>query len=509
MTNDFQSNNKRIAKNTMMLYFRMGISMFVGLYTSRIILQILGVDDYGIYGVVGAVVAMLSFLNASMSGATSRFLTLELGLGNKEKLSKVFSTALWIHIGIALMVLLFAETIGLWVVANKLIIPENRMFAAHITYQCSVLSAMVGITQVPYNAVIISHERMDVYAYVEIANTFLKLLIVYFLYIGDFDKLIQYSVLVLLVSIGVAMYYRYYAVNNFEEATIRPVFDKPMAKEIGMYTAYTLFPTFAWIGKRNIVVMLINMFFGVAVNAAAALATTVSGIIQGFTTNIITAIRPPLITLYAQNKREEFLVLFYRAVALMVFVMGICAVPLVLEMDYLLSLWLKDVPEWTTGFCQLSLLSTPLVMAEMIVNIANSANGNIKLQSTFSAIMLLIQVPVIYVAFYFTKFPLWPEIVAIAFSFVLFTGSSYCVKRNISYLSLGQILTSGMLAFVLTIVSGIVVWYIQQYYEPSFIRFVLVIIGYELLTIPLGYFLLIDKPTRKKINIMIKNCILK
>lgn len=145
MTNDFQSNNKRIAKNTMMLYFRMGISMFVGLYTSRIILQILGVDDYGIYGVVGAVVAMLSFLNASMSGATSRFLTLELGLGNKEKLSKVFSTALWIHIGIALMVLLFAETIGLWVVANKLIIPENRMFAAHITYQCSVLSAMVGI----------------------------------------------------------------------------------------------------------------------------------------------------------------------------------------------------------------------------------------------------------------------------------------------------------------------------------------------------------------------------
>ena len=216
--------NKRIARNTMMLYFRMGISMLVGLYTSRVILQILGVGDYGIYGVVGSVVAMLSFLNTSMAGATSRFLTFELGKGITKKLSGVFSTALWIHICIALIVLIFAETIGLWVIEKKLTIPQDRMFAAHVAYQCSVLSAMVSITQVPFNASIISHERMDVYAYVEVANTFLKLFIVYLLYIGNFDKLIQYSVLVLFVSIGIALYYRYYAVKNFEEVTVRLVF---------------------------------------------------------------------------------------------------------------------------------------------------------------------------------------------------------------------------------------------------------------------------------------------
>lgn len=504
-----QSNNKRIAKNTMMLYLRMGISMLIGLYTSRVILQILGVDDYGIYGVVGSVVAMLGFLNASMAGATSRFLTFELGCDNKEKLNRVFSTVLWIHIGIALIVLIFAETIGLWVVSNKLTIPSTRMFAAHVAYQCSVLSALVSITQVPFNASIISHEKMNVYAYVEIANTFLKLFSVYLLYIGNIDKLIQYSVLVLLVSISVAMYYRYYAVKNFEETTVRPTFNKPIAKEIGTYTVYSLFPAFAWVGKRNLVVMLVNIFFGVAVNAAAALATTVSGVIQGFASNIITAIRPPLVTLYAQDKKDDFLVLLYRAVPLMVFIMGICAIPIILEMEYLLALWLKDVPEWTSGFCKLSLLSTPLIMAETVVNIANSANGKIRLQSVFSATVLLIQLPIIYLAFYFTNYPLCSEIVAIAFSLVLFCGSSYCVKRNIPYISLKRIITSGMLAFVLPVLLGIIVWYIQQYYEATFIRFVLVILGYELLALPSGYFLLIDKQTRKSLNALIKIRIIK
>lgn len=509
MLSDISQNNKRIAKNTMMLYFRMSISMLVGLYTSRVILQILGVDDYGIYGVVGSVVAMLSFLNASMAGATSRFLTFELGKGNTKKLSGVFSTALWIHIGIAFIVLFFAETIGLWVVENKLTIPQDRMFAAHVAYQCSVLNAMVSITQVPFNASIISHERMDVYAYVEIANTFLKLFIVYLLYIGNFDKLIQYSVLVLLVSIGIAIYYKYYAVKNFKEATVKFVFDKPIAREISTYTVYSLFPTFAWVGKRNVVVMLVNMFFGVAVNAAAALSTTVSGVIQGFSSNIITAIRPPLVALYAQDKREDFLLLFYRAVSLMVFIMGICAVPISLEMDYLLALWLKEVPEWTSGFCKLSLLSTPLIMAETVVNIANSANGKIRLQSVFSGTALLIQLPIIYITFRFTGYPLSSGIVTIVFSLVLFCGSSYCVKRNIPYISLKKIIISGMFAFVLPVLTGVVLWCIQQYYESTFIRFVLVILGYELLTIPLGYFLLIDKLTRKSLNTLIKKRIVK
>ena len=186
---DTTSNNKRIAKNTIMLYIRMFISMLVGLYTSRVVLATLGVEDYGIYGVVGGVVGMMGFLNASMSGATSRFLTFELGKGDKERLAKTFSSALIVHIGIAIVVLILAETVGLWFLSNKLNIPAERMQAAHWVYQLSILSAMFGITQVPYNAAIIAHEKMDVYAYIEILNVTLKLLIVYLLTIGLFDKL--------------------------------------------------------------------------------------------------------------------------------------------------------------------------------------------------------------------------------------------------------------------------------------------------------------------------------
>lgn len=212
------SSNKRIAKNTLMLYIRMFISMLVGLYTSRVVLATLGVEDYGIYGVVGGVVGMMGFLNASMSGATSRFLTFELGKGDKERLAKTFSSALIVHIGIAIVVLILAETVGLWFLSNKLNIPAERMQAAHWVYQLSILSAMFGITQVPYNAAIIAHEKMDVYAYIEILNVTLKLLIVYLLTIGDFDKLKFYAVLTFAVSLIIMMIYRIYCLRHFKES---------------------------------------------------------------------------------------------------------------------------------------------------------------------------------------------------------------------------------------------------------------------------------------------------
>ena len=213
---EYNGKKRRIARNAFLLYFRMFLSMVVGLYTSRVVLRTLGVEDYGIYGVVGGVVSMMGFLNASMSGATSRFLTFELGRGDKKRLSDTFSSALIAHILVAIIVFLLAETIGLWFLNNKLVIPENRMLAAHWVYQCSILSAMLGITQAPYNASIIAHEKMGVYAYVEILNVTLKLLIVYLLFIGNFDKLKLYSVLVLAVSILIMLIYRIYCVRKLQ-----------------------------------------------------------------------------------------------------------------------------------------------------------------------------------------------------------------------------------------------------------------------------------------------------
>lgn len=214
-------NNKRIAKNTVLLYIRMFISVIVGLYTSRVVLNTLGVEDYGVYNVVGGIVAMFSFLNASMSGATSRFLTYELGKNNLFKLEQTFSSAMVIHIGIAVAVFILAETIGIWFLMNKLVIPESRMLAAHIVFQLSILAMMVTITQVPYNASIIAHEKMDVYAYVELLNVFLKLGIVFLLLLGKTDKLILYALLTFIVSLIIALIYRVYCMRHFSECHLK------------------------------------------------------------------------------------------------------------------------------------------------------------------------------------------------------------------------------------------------------------------------------------------------
>lgn len=296
---DTTSNNKRIAKNTIMLYIRMFISMVVGLYTSRVVLATLGVEDYGIYGVVGGVVAMMGFLNASMSGATSRFLTFELGKGDKERLAKTFSSALIVHIGIAIVVLILAETVGLWFLCNKLNIPAERMQAAHWVYQLSILSAMFGITQVPYNAAIIAHEKMDVYAYVEILNVSLKLLIVYLLCIGNFDKLILYASLMLAVSILIMMVYRIYAIRQFPEAHFHWIWDKTYLRPLLSFSGWDLYGNACVTARQQGTNFLVNIFFGVTYNAASSVATTVNGVVLGLTFTLIPALQPQIVKRYA------------------------------------------------------------------------------------------------------------------------------------------------------------------------------------------------------------------
>ena len=274
------TSNKRIAKNALMLYIRMFISMIVGLYTSRVVLATLGVEDYGIYGVVGGVVSMMGFLNASMSGATSRFLTFELGRGDMKRLADTFSSALIVHIGIAIIVFIVAETVGLWFLCNKLVIPEDRMEAAHWVYQCSILSAMLGITQAPYNASIIAHEKMGVYAYVEILNVTLKLLIVYLLVIGDFDKLKLYAVLVLAVSVLIMLIYRIYCIRMFQETHFHFVWKKDILKPLLSFSGWNLYGNLGNMFQQQGTNFVINFFFGVVMNAAMSVGLTVANTVN-------------------------------------------------------------------------------------------------------------------------------------------------------------------------------------------------------------------------------------
>lgn len=384
------TSNKRIAKNALMLYIRMFISMVVGLYTSRVVLATLGVEDYGIYGVVGGVVAMLGFLNASMAGATSRFLTFELGRGDQKRLEETFSSALIVHIGIALIVLIIAETVGLWFLCNKLVIPYGRMGAAHWVYQLSIACAMLGIIQAPYNASIIAHEKMDFYAYVEILNVTLKLLIVYLLVIGNFDKLKLYAILHFAVVVVILLIYRIYCIHNFKETHFHFIWKKDILKPLLSFSGWNLYGNLGGMVQQQGTNFVINFFFGVVLNAAMSVGLTVANTVNQFGTNVMVAFRPQIIKSYSQGNKDGMKNLTILAVKVIMFIYCLVAVPVFVEAENLLKIWLVEVPDHTVVFCRLFLISIFFETIRYVLIIDIHATGNVKWVSFFSGTLFLL-----------------------------------------------------------------------------------------------------------------------
>jgi O-antigen/teichoic acid export membrane protein len=350
------ASNKRIAKNTLMLYFRMLLSMCIAFYTSRVILATLGVEDYGIYNVVGGVAAMFTFLNSSLAGATSRFLTYDLGRGETEKLKATFSASFTIHVILSLIIFVLCETVGLWMLENKLVIPENRMFAARILFQLSTISAMLTITQTPFSAVIIAHEHMKAYAYISIIEVTLKLIIVYFLTIIPYDKLIIYGVLYFAVSVLILLINRVYAMRCFSECSMKISRDRALIMPMLKFSGWDLYGNMSIMLRSHGVNILQNMFFGPAVNAAAGLAAQVLGGMTGFSGNFIMAANPQIIKLYAAGHIAEMQALTEKASRLAFFLLFFVSFPCFLELPFVLELWLKDVPDYTAVFVRLSII---------------------------------------------------------------------------------------------------------------------------------------------------------
>ena len=453
-----------------MLYIRMFISMLVGLYTSRVVLATLGVEDYGIYGVVGGVVGMMGFLNASMSGATSRFLTFELGKGDKERLAKTFSSALIVHIGIAIVVLILAETVGLWFLCNKLNIPAERMQAAHWVYQLSILSAMFGITQVPYNAAIIAHEKMDVYAYVEILNVSLKLLIVYLLCIGNFDKLILYASLMLAVSILIMMVYRIYAIRQFPEAHFHWIWDKTYLRPLLSFSGWDLYGNACVIARQQGTNFLINIFYGVVYNAASGIATTVQGTISGLAFNIILAFRPQIIKQYAKGNVEDMSKLVGNAVCFTTILFGCMSIPLILETHYIMKAWLGVIPEKSEIFCQILLIASFLGLLNNIWNTCIHATGKIKEISIFSGTFFLISLPIIYVVFQF-KAPVESAYLVFILSIVFVNVSNLLIiKKKIPKLKLNFVFLNYIKVIIVLMASYYITSLFKAQMQETFIR---------------------------------------
>lgn len=462
---------RRIAKNALMLYIRMFITMIVGLYTSRVVLHTLGVEDYGTYGVVGGVVAMMGFLNAAMGGATSRFLTFELGRGDKKRLADTFSSALIVHVGIALVVLVLAETIGLWFMTHKLVIPEGRMTAAHWVYQLSIVSAMLGITQTPYNASIIAHEKMGVYAYVEILNVTLKLLIVYLLTIGNFDKLILYAILVFAVSVIIIMVYRIYCIRHFEETHFRWVWDKSILKPLLSFSGWNLYGNMGGLFQQQGTNFVINFFFGVAMNAAVSIGLTIANTVNQFASNVMLAFRPQIIKKYSVGDKQGMSDLTILAIKIIMFIYCLVAVPVFVEVHNLLEIWLVDVPDHSAVLCRLFLISIFFETIRYLLIIDIHASGNVKLVS-FIAGSVFILIPFVTYFFFYLGLSVEAAFVILIVANVILCTANVGLVRHYCGVNVFPYMGAILRVIVISALALLVCMYIKTWIPPLYIHMI-------------------------------------
>jgi O-antigen/teichoic acid export membrane protein len=422
-------NNKRIAKNTAMLYFRMLLTMAISLYTSRIVLNTLGVEDFGIYNVVGGFVTMFGFLNSAMASATQRFLAFEIGRNDKIQLHNVFSMSLNIHFLIALIILVLAETVGLWFVNTQLTIPAERMVAARWVYQFSILTLMVNMVSVPYNAMIIAHERMNVFAWVSIAEVSLKLLIVFMLQWFGFDKLKFYAVLMFGVALLIRFIYGMYCNINFKHFKFIFFWNRRLFRKMLSFSGWNLMVDLGYTLNGQGINILLNIFFGPVVNAARGIAYQVIGLLNSFLRNFQMAINPQIIKLFATNKYENLERLIYQGTKYSFFLLFVLSFPVLLETESLLKIWLKTVPEYSVIFTQLIIINILIESLTGLLTTAAQATGNIKKYQGITGAIMIFIVPASYI-FFKLNFP--PETafwIGIFFSLLIFIARIVIIKK--------------------------------------------------------------------------------
>ena len=373
-----QHKNQRIARNTVMLYIRTIFTMLVSLYTSRVILKVLGIDDFGIYNVVGGAISMFSIFSGSLSGAISRFITFGLGQGNLQRLKIIFSTSVSIQIGLSLLLFVLAEIGGLWMLNTNLNIPEERMYAAHWVLQFSILTFVMGLINVPYNACIIAHEHMKIFAYMSILEVSLKLLFVVLLSFAPFDKLIVYALLLFLITLLLRVIYGIYCTRHFEECRYHWVLDKPLLKEMANYAFWGFFGNAAYTFNTQGVNILINVFFGVTLNAARGIVTQVEGAVMQFVNNFMTAVSPQITKSYAAGDKEYMFALICRGAKFSYILLLFFLIPLGVEAHTVLRLWLGTVPDYAPLFLQMTLCSSAIVLLGNTSFTAVMATGKIR-----------------------------------------------------------------------------------------------------------------------------------
>lgn len=424
------SNNKQIAKNTLFLYGRMLIVLFVSIYTTRVVLNVLGIEDYGIYNVVCGFVAMFGFLNTSLSNGIQRFYNYEFSQNGEEGLKRVFQTSLLIQLCLAILIGILVETIGIWYINTRMVIPTDRIVAANWIFQFSVISLLLVIIQIPYSAAILAHERMDYYAIVSIIDVLLKLGIILLLPYFDGDQLTFYGVLQVFVSLLDFILYWGYSKIQFKELVVEKVFHKDLFSSIFKFSGWNIFATFAWMTQGQGVNMVVNLFFGTVINAARGVSGQIQSAIQGFCENLVIAFRPQLVQSYAQGNIERTEKMMFSMSKMMFILFGALSLPLCLEIDYILSLWLGDsIPEYTAGFTILVLLSMfprnfTLAFAQIV-----HATGRLGKFQVVTAVIVMFSLPITYLFLELGYNPMSVYWINLAMCVVLFCGCIIVLKQ--------------------------------------------------------------------------------
>lgn len=476
----------------------MALTMIVSLYTSRVILSVLGVVDDGIYSIVGGTVSMFMFLNGALSGATSRFLTFELGQDNRQKLKKTFSAALLIHMLMAVLILVLLETIGLWLLNHKLVIPDERMHAAKVVFQLSVFASLLSITQVPYSASIISHEKMGVFAYIGILEVALKLLICFLIKASPFDKLITYGVLILGVHILIISIYRIYCLRKFEECRFRLVKDWQIIKPLLSFSGWDIMGNMSVVARDQGVDVLMNLFFGPAINSAAGKAGVISNAVNAFSNNFLTAIRPPIVKSYAIGNIKRMEELMIDASKYAYSMLLLLSVPFFFESQFVIDLWLKNPPQYTAVFCVIDLVLVLITATFRPLTYALYATGNIRLMSVINGGFFISALPVSYLLLVTGKGAMAPWIAKCILQLFVAISNLCLVKKNIPEFNAPQFLKSTVLPALLSIVIILPITYLvyRQFPDSSWWRFLSVCVVSTAVVSATVFFIVFDKKMR-------------
>lgn len=458
--------NKRIVKNTIFLYIRTFVSMVISLYTSRKILEALGVSDFGIQNVVGGVITMLTFLNGSMSVATQRFLSVELGRKDKSKYNRIFNMAVLIHIGLAVLVLIAAETIGLWFVNTYLNIPAGRMTAANWVYQASILSTILGILQTPYHASIISHEHMHIYAYVGLGESFGRLFLVLLLIVYPYDRLIFWGFITFFFQFLIAIIYRVYCIRQFPECKLCLKWDHSVFSSMLKFTGWNMFGTIAWLLKDQGVNILMNIFGGTVANAARGISVQVSSAVQGLTGGFQSAVNPQLTKRYAAKDTEATCRLLCESSKISYFLLFIIALPVMMEADFILKLWLVEVPPMAPLFTRIILIESLLSAMGNPMITSLMATGNIKWYQIVVGSSLLFIVPIAYI-FLKIGFPIETALIVSALFILLgdVMRVIFCKKQlglSLRFFSLKVVLPITVVTILSVILPGLIHYHLSE-----------------------------------------------